>query len=474
MGASLSNLTESNGSANGRGRGLGDIPESCVACVFLYLTPPEICNLARLNRAFRGAASSDSVWESKLPHNYQDLLDLMPPERYLNLSKKDIFALLSRPVPFDDGNKEVWLDRVTGSVCMSISAKGMAITGIDDRRYWNWVSTEESGLDSKPSESDATRTIFQLMLIDELYKKLLAMLFTFCDDKIFNLALWFQEDGVMGDWKYWDALECLWYKMSLFCCLMGHRLFVAKRDSSLPWGSFGNLRKQKDNLLVAFLEGDFKLGSTITANQSLSGDQIIVFNGGIFKLGFYNPGNSSNYYICMWILAKTLAPYHIKRWQLDDAELKCDWGVQKVCPELSSFGKWGNGEVLGIYTVSFRIHLGRFSKRLGRRVCNFEHTHGWSVKPVRFEFSTSDGQQASIECCLDDNEPDDINGNHKRGCWIQYKVGEFIVTESDPATEVRFSMKQIDCTHSKGGLCVDSVSIIPSDLKEQRRRGVLK
>ncbi|XP_031283493.1 F-box protein PP2-A15-like [Pistacia vera] len=143
MGASLSNLTD-NGAT--MGPGLGDIPESCVACVFLYLTPPEICNLARLNRAFRGAASSDSVWEKKLPPNYQDLLCFMPPERYQNLSKKDIFALLSRPVPFEDGNKEVWIDRVTGRVCMSISAKAMAITGIEDRRYWNWIATEESRL----------------------------------------------------------------------------------------------------------------------------------------------------------------------------------------------------------------------------------------------------------------------------------------------------------------------------------------
>lgn len=108
MGASLSNLTE-NGAANGA-PGLGDIPESCVACVFLYLTPPEICNLARLNRAFRGAASSDAVWEAKLPRNYPQLLELMPPERYQNLSKKDIFALLSRPVPFDDGNKACLLN----------------------------------------------------------------------------------------------------------------------------------------------------------------------------------------------------------------------------------------------------------------------------------------------------------------------------------------------------------------------------
>lgn len=126
-----------------------------------------------------------------------------------------------------------------------------------------------------------------------------------------------------------------------------------------------------------------------------------------------------------------------------------------------------------IYTISFRLHLGKFSKRLGRRVCYFEHTHGWDIKPVKFKLSTSDGQQASSECCLDDTVQDEINGNHKRGCWIDYKVGEFTVSHTDPATEVRFSMKQIDCTHSKGGLCVDAVYIVPSDLRQRKRR-VLK
>ncbi|KAJ4826935.1 hypothetical protein Tsubulata_013403 [Turnera subulata] len=295
MGSSLSNLTE--GAASGR-PGLGDIPESCVACVFMYLTPPEICNLARLNRAFRGAASSDSVWENKLPPNYQDLLDLLPPERYHNSSKKDIFALLSRPVPFDDGNKEVWIDRVTGRVCMSISARGMAITGIEDRRYWNWVPTEESR---------------------------------------FNVVAYLQQ--------IW------WFEVD-----------------------------------------------------------------GAVKFPF--PAD--------------------------------------------------------IYTVLFRLHLGRFTKRLGRRVCTFDHTHGWDIKPVRFELSTSDGHQSSCEFCLDETEQDEADGNHKRGCWIEYKVGEFIVTNSEPPTEVKFAMKQIDCTHSKGGLCVDAVFIIPSNLREHKRRGVLK
>ncbi|CAL5394424.1 unnamed protein product [Camellia sinensis] len=39
---------------------------------------------------------------------------------------------------------------------------------------------------------------------------------------------------------------------------------------------------------------------TISANQSLSGDQTIVSAGGNFEMGFYKPGKSSNYYISMW------------------------------------------------------------------------------------------------------------------------------------------------------------------------------
>lgn len=40
--------------------------------------------------------------------------------------------------------QEIWLDKRSGKVCMSISAKSMKITGIDDRRYWNQIVTEES------------------------------------------------------------------------------------------------------------------------------------------------------------------------------------------------------------------------------------------------------------------------------------------------------------------------------------------
>lgn len=129
----------------------------------------------------------------------------------------------------------------------------------------------------------------------------------------------------------------------------------------------------------------------------------------------------------------------------------------------------------GVYCLSFRIHLGRFSKRLGRRVCHFEHTHGWELKPVRFSLSTSDGQEASCEYYLADKEGEQTGGEHKGGggggrFWRDYKVGEFVVGCSEPSTQVRWSMKQIDCTHSKGGICVDSVFIIPIDVKQRKKR----
>lgn len=112
----------------------------------------------------------------------------------------------------------------------------------------------------------------------------------------------------------------------------------------------------------------------------------------------------------------------------------------------------------GTYSLFFRIHLGRPFKRLGRRVYSAEHIHGWDVKPVRFQLSTSDGQQAQSKCYLTDP-----------GVWINHHVGDFVVTNSNEPLNIQFAMVQIDCTHTKGGLCVDSVVIKPKCLA--RRKG---
>ncbi|CAI9093944.1 OLC1v1029560C1 [Oldenlandia corymbosa var. corymbosa] len=272
--------------------GLGDLPESCVASVLLYLDPPEICRLAMLNRAFRGASSADFIWESKLPLNYDSVIQRVYDDGGVqengncgfpeDLCKKDIYSRLCRTKSFDGGAKVVWLDKGTGKFCLSISsgAGGLAITGIDDRRYWSRLQTEESRF----------RSVAYL-----------------------QQTWWFEVDG------------------------------------------------------------DFEFPFTA-----------------------------------------------------------------------------------GTYSLFFRLQLGKTSKRFGRRVCNTEHVHGWDVKPVRFQLSTSDGQNATSQCYI--KEP---------GKWTCYHAGDFTVVDPSTPTKVKFSMTQIDCTHTKGGLCVDSVCVYPSEFKEK-------
>lgn len=84
---------------------LDDIPESCIALVLSGLDPPEICQLARLNRAFRAASSADFIWEAKLPENYKYLVERFLDLGLLNLGKKVVFAKLARPITFDGGTK---------------------------------------------------------------------------------------------------------------------------------------------------------------------------------------------------------------------------------------------------------------------------------------------------------------------------------------------------------------------------------
>lgn len=60
-------------------QGLGEIPEFCVALVLINLDPPEICELARINRAFRQAhAVGMDVWKSRLKLTWLILVWLLP------------------------------------------------------------------------------------------------------------------------------------------------------------------------------------------------------------------------------------------------------------------------------------------------------------------------------------------------------------------------------------------------------------
>lgn len=87
--------------------GLGDLPESCVASIIARLDPPEICKLAKLNRAFRCASLADVVWESKLPSNYRTLIEKVLGDLKENMSKREIYARLCGVNTLDGGTKVI-------------------------------------------------------------------------------------------------------------------------------------------------------------------------------------------------------------------------------------------------------------------------------------------------------------------------------------------------------------------------------
>ncbi|KAL7609008.1 hypothetical protein Lser_V15G11227 [Lactuca serriola] len=62
-------------------------------------------------------------------------------------------------------------------------------------------------------------------------------------------------------------------------------------------------RKSLVRFLVLYLSLTITISSgatTISANQSLSGDYTIISKGEQFELGFFKAGNSSKYYIGIW------------------------------------------------------------------------------------------------------------------------------------------------------------------------------
>lgn len=94
-----------NSTASSSGITLGDLPESCVASIISYMDPPQICQLATLNRAFNAASSADFVWESKLPSNYQLILNKIFYDFPTGLGKRDIYVSLCRLNNLDRGTK---------------------------------------------------------------------------------------------------------------------------------------------------------------------------------------------------------------------------------------------------------------------------------------------------------------------------------------------------------------------------------
>ncbi|KAL6962372.1 hypothetical protein U1Q18_037329, partial [Sarracenia purpurea var. burkii] len=125
---------------------INDILEGYIARVLTYLDPPKIFKLERINRSFRGATFADFIWETKLPSNYRYIVDILDDEKVDDLGKKYLYARLCQPNRFNDRTKVIWIDKRTSRVCLSTYSKALSITGMDDRRCWNRIPTDESRL----------------------------------------------------------------------------------------------------------------------------------------------------------------------------------------------------------------------------------------------------------------------------------------------------------------------------------------
>ena len=64
-------------------------------------------------------------------------------------------------------------------------------------------------------------------------------------------------------------------------------------------------------------------------------------------------------------------------------------------------------------------------------MCHFEHTHGLCFEAVKVLFLISNGQDVSCECHLEDVESEST-WKHKCSCWMEYRVGKFVVTGWEP------------------------------------------
>ncbi|XP_059628694.1 F-box protein PP2-B11-like [Cornus florida] len=125
---------------------INGLPENCIANVLSLTNPPETCRLSLVASTFRSAADSDSVWETFLPSDYQDLIGrASDSSRPVFASKKELYLRLSNhPLIIDGGTKSFSLEKWSGKKCFMLAARYLTIVWGDTPRYWKWTSLPES------------------------------------------------------------------------------------------------------------------------------------------------------------------------------------------------------------------------------------------------------------------------------------------------------------------------------------------
>ncbi|KAF5739882.1 SKP1 interacting partner 3-related family protein [Tripterygium wilfordii] len=119
------------------------LPEDCVATCLFLTSPSDVCRSSLVSTTFRSASESDVVWERFLPSDYQTIVSQsLTPLKYS--SKKDLFFSLSNSLLIDGGKKSFKLDKSSGKISYTLSARDLSITWSSESMYWSWVAMPES------------------------------------------------------------------------------------------------------------------------------------------------------------------------------------------------------------------------------------------------------------------------------------------------------------------------------------------
>ncbi|KAG0557169.1 hypothetical protein KC19_11G107200 [Ceratodon purpureus] len=139
------------------------------------------------------------------------------------------------------------------------------------------------------------------------------------------------------------------------------------------------------------------------------------------------------------------------------------WPEVACLEEVWWFHARGNIKCLlpkGAYTLSWRIQY--------RRKCS-----GWTTLPVTFRLSMSDGSQATtshrylgnrLRNGPDQNSLDDLTPVRQVERWLEFDVGEVVVTDEEKETSLEFSMRETACGTLKSGVVLDGVVLRPTSL----------
>ncbi|CAI7810839.1 unnamed protein product [Closterium sp. NIES-53] len=124
---------------------LADLPDSLLCDVLRHLRPLDVLRVALVSRAFRDAATAESVWDDRLP---ESLSQLVPQPNPCRLSSRLAFRAVCEGVHVDEGRQRLALHAGTGamSLCVSVALAARSMQ-VDIRRGgmvrdWQRVSDE--------------------------------------------------------------------------------------------------------------------------------------------------------------------------------------------------------------------------------------------------------------------------------------------------------------------------------------------